>query len=110
MANLLLGIVLFLACGAMVFIIVYFATRQYSVPRSAFRTVVTADKQHDLLRQAWQCPWCGNADYDGLNPPYVCPACRTVHHWICWEKYGGCSIFDCEYSPVSASGKPRQLS
>ncbi|MCX6005005.1 MAG: hypothetical protein NT082_04970 [Chloroflexi bacterium] len=110
MTNLLLGIALFLASGGVVFIILYFAMRQYSVPRPAVPPAATGDNQAGLLptpQQTWQCPWCGNAEYNGLNPPFVCTVCRTVHHWKCWEMYGGCSTFDCEYSPVSASNKPK---
>ena len=104
MYNLLLGIALFLAFCGIVFIIVYFAMRQYSVPRPAIPPVKPEPQGIEPPRTAVKtahCPWCGSAECSDSNPFLACSACGSVQHRKCWDLYGGCSTFDCQCSPVS---------
>ncbi|MCE1245782.1 MAG: hypothetical protein LWY06_03965 [Firmicutes bacterium] len=29
----------------------------------------------------------------------ICPKCQIPFHQDCWEEYGGCSIYGCDYAP-----------
>lgn len=29
----------------------------------------------------------------------MCPKCRIPFHRDCWEEYGGCSVYGCDYAP-----------
>jgi hypothetical protein len=90
--QLVIVIVLCVAAFFIAFLLLYTRRRQQ-------RTVKPPIEKIPKKTVNEPCPWCGSKEYSSDDPPFECRECGTVHHRHCWQKYGGCAIWDCRLSP-----------
>tara|TARA_R110002072_G_scaffold35252_2_gene104535 strand:- start:126 stop:710 length:585 start_codon:yes stop_codon:yes gene_type:complete len=59
---------------------------------------------HERPRAHQRCPYCHDAlEEAGVGEEIPCNSCGTLHHEVCLEELGGCTVLGCQ------GGKPRPL-
>lgn len=91
--TVLFVLVLCIAGFVVGFVVLYTIRRGYIKTKPENRDIAENIKETP-------CPWCGKQEYNAENPSFICPKCGTMHHRSCWEKYGGCTTWECPLAPI----------